>query len=670
MGKAKAAIVSSTPDTASSTARQLRAIFDGLAVFEYFDFQTLEKTGAVVDADLVLVTSKHIARQAREYIRPPAETITAARTINVDTIHELYELAENARVLLVNNVEETTFEAIRQLQAVGFDHLRYFPYYPGIPRYQADCPYVVSFDEVDLIPKGAYTKIINLGSRPVDLVTIIDLATRLGLYDRLKDVLSATFLKSSLNMAQNIYRQLQTNRYLREKQTFILNMFEAGVLALNADNKIDYYNSKAEKILKLTNGSSTYLDAIIKKSKYDHKFFITIDKKNYYTEINKYKNKKFTESIIVIDGANKIESIEKDYRIYTHQKGFVADYTFENIFHESAAMKKTVLKARQFAKSDSSILIEGESGSGKEMFAQAIHNESSRRRHPFVAVNFAALNEALCESELFGYVEGSFTGARKGGKKGLFETAHKGTIFLDEIGDAPVTIQKKILRVLQERRIMPVGSNQLIPVDVRVIAATNQNLWDMVQQKTFRQDLYYRLKVLPLSLPALRDRPDDIIPSFAHFLRHVFSVNARALRDATASREVAGILTAHQWPGNVRELRNVAEYVSNCIALEMDWIPELEVILHGGGRKDTPPPDLAELEQYGPAEDMLRLLRALNRPPYVFGRRELEGALPPLSQSVIKKYLAGLKKSGFIQSRTGYGSYLLEAGKRLCAAVW
>lgn len=669
MEKPKVAILASTPDTAQAVTKQLRNMFINSVDFKTYDFQTIEAANISISSRLVLITSNHISAQAKHYISPETDIVIANRVINVDTIHNLYALPEGSRVLLVNNLEETTLEAIKQLLAVGLNHLKYFPYYPEIPDYQADCPYAVSFDEVDLIPQGSYVKVINLGSRPVDITTIIDLATRLGIYDKVKNILSAAFLKPSLDMSQNIYKQLKTNEFLKNKQTFILNMFEAGILTLNDKYELDYYNAKAEKILKIVKKQSAYLQMIITKAKKERKFFIAIENNNYYVEVNKYTSNQATEFIIAIDGTTKIETIEKDYRIYSHQKGFFADYTFDKIFYRSAVMEKILLQAKQFAKSSSNILVEGESGSGKEMFAQAIHNESERRQYPFVAVNFAALNEALCESELFGYEEGSFTGARKGGKKGLFEVAHKGTIFLDEIGDAPISIQKKILRVLQERRVMPVGSNQLIPVDVRVIAATNQNLWEMVTQKSFRQDLYYRLKVLPLFLSPLRERQEDILPTFLYFLTQIFRVNEKKSKDIVDSGEIKKLLLAHQWPGNIRELRNVAEYVSNFISFEMDWVAELRNILFNNATEQNPQlkSTVATLEQYGPAEELLRVLKSMNRPPYVFGRRELEQILSPMTQSTIKRHLAILKKTGLIQSKTGYGSYLLDAGKRLCA---
>jgi propionate catabolism operon transcriptional regulator len=212
-----------------------------------------------------------------------------------------------------------------------------------------------------------------------------------------------------------------------------------------------------------------------------------------------------------------------------------------------------VEQAKKYSLADSSILIYGESGTGKELFAQSIHMASRRSQHPFVAVNCAALPESLIDSELFGYEEGSFTGAKKGGKTGLFELAHQGTIFLDEISELPLHLQSRLLRVLQEKEIVRIGGDQLIPIDVRIITASNKDLAECVRQGTFREDLYYRISVLQLRVPPLRQRKEDIPLLFRHFIRHREDL-MRLITDA----DLAPLMQYH-WPGNIRELENVAE---------------------------------------------------------------------------------------------------------------
>lgn len=219
--------------------------------------------------------------------------------------------------------------------------------------------------------------------------------------------------------------------------------------------------------------------------------------------------------------------------------------------------------AKFYAHSPSTVLLEGESGTGKELFAQGIHNESARRNGPFVAVNCAAIPESLMESELFGYAEGAFTGARRGGKAGLFELAHKGTLFMDEIGDMPLRLQAFLLRVLEEKSVTRVGQGMNIPVDVRVICATNKDLYCLVKEGLFRADLYYRLNVLRLIIPPLRERPEDA----AAILGHLFNTLPQNLGRPHPHVENRAMqrLCAYPYPGNVREMRNLVErLVATC----------------------------------------------------------------------------------------------------------
>ncbi len=223
-------------------------------------------------------------------------------------------------------------------------------------------------------------------------------------------------------------------------------------------------------------------------------------------------------------------------------------------------MKDLIKLGNQLALSESTVLIEGESGTGKELFAQGIHMASRRSSGPFVPVNFAALPYSLLESELFGYEEGAFTGAQKGGKIGLLEAAHGGTLFLDEIGDAPLEFQVRLLRVLQEKQIRRVGGRKIIPIDVRVVVATNRNLFNEVEHGRFREDLFYRVSVLPVKIPSLRHRKEDISYLLQYFMLAYGQKNIKQLNELFEP-ETIDYLSNYDWPGNVRQLMNVVEYV-------------------------------------------------------------------------------------------------------------
>ncbi len=252
-----------------------------------------------------------------------------------------------------------------------------------------------------------------------------------------------------------------------------------------------------------------------------------------------------------------LQEYESKIRRKIYKRGLTAKLQFSDIVSENAGMRKLVRLAEEYSRVDSNVLILGETGAGKEVFAQSIHNASARRYGPFVPVNCAALPETLLESELFGYVEGAFTGAAKGGKVGLFEQAHRGTIFLDEIAEVTPGLQGRLLRVLQEKEIMRLGDERLIPVDVRIVAATNQDLRKLVKAGKFRADLYYRLDILRLEIPPLRERPDDILPLLKTFIKNYAARFRKPEKDfSPAARQ---LLQRHSWPGNVRELRSIAE---------------------------------------------------------------------------------------------------------------
>ncbi|WP_292297426.1 sigma 54-interacting transcriptional regulator [Megasphaera sp.] len=263
-------------------------------------------------------------------------------------------------------------------------------------------------------------------------------------------------------------------------------------------------------------------------------------------------------------------------RTLSSPKGVTAYYHLDDIIGRSPMMKQVKSLARIYAASESTILITGESGTGKEMLAQAIHNMSSRRQGPFLALNCSAVSESLLESELFGYTGGAFTGARREGREGLFEAANGGTLFLDEIGDMPYDLQNYLLRVLQERCIRRLGSHQSIPIDVRIIAATNKNLEQAVREHHFRMDLYYRLAVLLIHVPPLRHRRADIAVVSQALLRRF---NAQYGRHHELGQDVIDYFQTLPWPGNVRQLANTIERLTLVVSRKKITLPDLAWVM-------------------------------------------------------------------------------------------
>lgn len=274
--------------------------------------------------------------------------------------------------------------------------------------------------------------------------------------------------------------------------------------------------------------------------------------------------------VITFQTVSKIQQMETQIRKRLSEKGLVAKYTFNDIIRKSDIMEETISLAKKYAAVSSNILIVGETGTGKELLAQGIHNMSERNKKPFVAINCAALPENLLESELFGYVEGAFTGSKKGGKVGLFEQAHQGTLFLDEISELPYTFQGELLRVLQEKQVRRIGDDRVIDVDVRIIAATNQNLKQLVEDGTFRRDLLYRLDILKVYLPPLCERGEDVTLIFQHLLRKYSLRFGKDVGECT--REAQQLLCSYPFEGNIRELSNITERL--CVMAEGHIIDE------------------------------------------------------------------------------------------------
>lgn len=362
-------------------------------------------------------------------------------------------------------------------------------------------------------------------------------------------------------------REVQEHSLLRT--AMVDNAFE-GLIALDPQNNITAMNRSAQSILGLTPGNwflgmpirevlrspqlvrlitrqDDYLDEIIEY----HQTHLSFKK------ITIYLRDEIVGYVLTFLNANQIQEAEGKLRGKIYHKGHTAKYTFDTIIGGSPAIRECIRRANAYAQTNSNIVIFGESGTGKELFSQSIHNASARHGQPFVAVNCAAIPENLLESELFGYVGGAFTGASKEGKPGLFELAHNGTIFLDEISEMPLALQSRLLRVIQEREIMRIGHDKVIPIDVRVIAASNRNLYEQVRKGEFREDLYYRLDVLDLTIPPLRERGSDISMLARAFLNEFAAAQNR--RPLTLTPAAARCLEQQPWQGNIRELRNFCE---------------------------------------------------------------------------------------------------------------
>jgi PAS domain S-box-containing protein len=384
-------------------------------------------------------------------------------------------------------------------------------------------------------------------------------------------------IENSIESLQMAAQEAKNIALAKEREKTKGNLFRVvldyayeGIISVDAAGRITIFNPAAERATQIDAALAIgrriqdvwpdlALHEVLSSGREDLAQLLNI--KNEQVVCNKVPicvNDKVVGAVVNFQDVTKLQQMEAKVRRRLFATGHVANLCFDDIVGPSARLQKSIVRARDFAQTDSAILIQGETGTGKEVFAQSIHNGSRRCQGPFVALNCAALPEQILESELFGYVAGAFTGASQKGKAGLFEVAHGGTLFLDEIAEMTSMTQGKLLRVLQEKQVMRLGSDRVTPVDVRIIAATNKPLRRLVSENRFRADLYYRLNVLQLKLYPLRDRKEDITALARHFLaKHAARMNRKPRFTSSALKE----LTKYGWPGNVRELQNIVERI-------------------------------------------------------------------------------------------------------------
>ncbi len=395
---------------------------------------------------------------------------------------------------------------------------------------------------------------------------------------------AALFCEYVQHIAQLIVAKLTetSNQPIGLEKVFInlIDNMDQGVLVLGEDNSIIYANEPALFTLQLTRTDLTRLTISIRclahggTSMECQQHILAIEDREALL-VGQFYN----------DASHKL-FLMSFYQPHIPEISYESNSVFGEVIGESEQMRRIKTLMSRIAPSPSSVLINGESGTGKEVIANAIHKLSKRTQHPFIAINCAAIPDQLLESELFGYTKGAFTGASSKGRVGLIQAADKGTLFLDEIGDMSLQLQAKLLRVLESREVMPVGSNTVVPVDIRIISATNRNFAELIKRNEFREDLYYRLNVIPIFLPTLNERTGDI-----HLLVNYFmDIHTQRLGVAYPgmTQETLDCLNIYPWPGNVRELSNLVEYLINIV-------PEGDQIT-----ADLLPPQFEHLDNHRP----------------------------------------------------------------------
>ncbi|HBH1439623.1 TPA: sigma 54-interacting transcriptional regulator [Clostridioides difficile] len=659
MKKSVALVNDSRKDLIDFLENNLKLVFgDSININRYFINEINDND--IINDDVILVMSVERLDKIINNILDKKKVIVVRRTFREDKIYNLLSLPQGTNVLIVNDSDETTLETISLFYKIGVTNIRPIPYMndnnyknikiaitPGVPEK------VPSF----------ISDIFDLGHRYIDISTFIEIINLLQIDSKEIQSNLVKYSEEIISLDTGIKDKYKELFLKIEELDTILNLSKDGILFTSKDGEINTYNSKVKDILDINEDiygkyiEDIFVDSlkvllsekeILDKVVVFNKKYINVNKKNIYNRDEKMGTYYSLQEITYI------KKLEQNLTKKLREKGQIAKYTFKDIKTNSPKMFECIDLAKKVSKSDLSILIRGESGTGKELIAQSIHNNSNRKNQPFIAVNCAAVPENLLESQLFGYDKGTFTGGLKDGKQGLFELANNGTIFLDEIGDMPLELQTKLLRVLQEKQIMPVGSHNVINIDVRIISATNKNLEQMIDNSQFREDLYYRLNTIPINIPPLRERKEDILIIMEDLINKKLVITPEAKK----------LIQNYMWKGNIRELQNVTSYLNimcEDIVLEKDLPPNLR----SSDNKNT------SLKLKYSKNDILNILEILilNKESDVgIGRGLILKALLDknlqITEGKIKKIFEYLKKEELIIcSSRRYGSKITQKGE-------
>lgn len=658
-------VISSRSGMAKFYAQLLKGLFGDMADIYVYNLEegTIRN---LRECDLYLNTSTSYDLMhnswARSYFPPSYWVVQSAITFTKKAVEILQSYPEGTRAMLVNQSQHMAMESISQLYHLGISNIEFFPYSPEMDSVP-DVDLAFAPGEADLAPPGV--TVVDLGSRHLTANTICEIALKLGNSFFLESQKFSDYTAALAEVDYSLQKISYNSLTIENKLEIILNALDAGIVCVDESGTVTLINRSARELLCVSRSQVLGRPAaqVLPELSFDAGQALPPRLLNVrglelgVTVTPLHIGQRSLGAFAMLQRFQEAEDRQITLRLQKTPKSHQARYTFADIVGSSPAIRKAREIARRMAAGSVSVMVSGESGTGKELFAQAIHNASARKNGPFIAVNCAALTETLLESELFGYAEGAFTGAKKGGKPGLFECAHQGSLFLDEIETMSPALQAKLLRVLQEREVVRIGSIDPIPVDVRILSSTNEDLLSRVQQGSFRRDLYYRLNVIPLHIPALRERREDILLLAETFCRQLGA-------DFTISGRAQAALVQHRWPGNVRELRNCMEYLLHMgrSVADLEDLPEQFHV-----RRFAPPAGEDELL---PQEwSVMRVLGELYPQRRGLGRVGIVRACAdqgvPISEHEVRLALQTLEAGGWLSVGRGRGgTRLSDAGYR------
>lgn len=674
MEKKKISIIALDPRASRSYGRDVEALFGGVAEISVFSVMDGSAMGVLERADLFAASTDAFgsAEELARHVPMGCQTMAIEVSFKWSELRKLKALPAGSKVLFVNMTEAMAREAIAQLEQFGVNHIHWIPYYPG-GRLEEDVRIAVTPDEMRYVPESIETK-IDLGQRVCTSGMMIEIALRLGLEHLLETPKFQDYFRAIATSNYSFDQMFARSIRLESQFHILMESLEDGVIGVNEKGEVFACNRHAEEI--------TRADASFIIGKRGGEVFPYIpfsqclrEKKTLPAKVTRINGVNISVEIVpvirqeecigafaILQKFNEVEARQNELRGQLLHKGHCAKYGFDDVIGSSQVIRRTRETLTRMAASESPILLIGETGTGKELLAHAVHRASGRRDGPFVAINVAAFPENLLESELFGYEDGAFTGAKKGGRPGLFECSHRGTLFLDEVEGMSPALQVKLLRVLQEKEVMRVGGSRLIHIDVRIVSATNESLDAKVADGSFRRDLYYRLNTLPVVVPPLAQRDGDLFLIIDHFKETLGG-------DFTLSEPVRDFFKQYPWPGNIRELQNVVEY---CIytghrQIAMEDLPPTMLQSESRPLSSRPqsggePPDAFQF--------VLEQLYQASQEHRPVGRdRLLQAARDcylPLSQQQVRGILNDMAARGLARVSKGRGgTQLTQAGRAL-----
>ena len=672
----KISVIALDPRAGASYKSDIEKLFADVADISVFSMLDGSAAGTLDRADLFVASTDAYGspEELLRHIPIDSQTMAVEVSFRWSELRKLKALPAGSRVLFVNMTQTMAREAIAQLEQFGITHVHWIPFYPGAPEVP-EARIAVTPDELRYVPPEMET-VIDLGQRVCTSGMMIEVALRLGLEHLLEGPAFQRYAQDVATSNYSFDRMFARSIRLESQFHILMESLEDGVVGVNEKGEIFACSRHAEEM--------TLVSAPLVQGRRCEEVFpyipfvqcmqgrrslpakaVKVGGVNLSVEVVPViRQNACIGAFALLQRFNDVEARQSELRSQLFHKGHYAKYSFDDVVGRSEAIRKTKETLGRMARSESPVLLIGETGTGKELFAHAVHQASRRAEGPFVAINVAAFPENLLESELFGYEEGAFTGAKKGGRPGLFELAHRGTLFLDEVEGMSSALQIKLLRALQEREVMRVGGHRIIHVDVRIVAATNESLEQKVREGSFRRDLYYRLSTLPALIPPLTERGDDMFLLTERFRQELGGT-------FRLTEPVKAFFRRHPWPGNIRELRNAVEYFiytgHEDIGLE-DLPPTLFLSEGTALRPANPPPP-----ETGPSDAfrfILSRLYAASEAGASMGRETLlkqaREAHVPLSQREVRDILTDMAAQGLARvSRGRGGSQLTPKGRAL-----